>query len=423
MLVFPQEKRVLSLKETITLGLQNSRELKVTRLSLDSAQLKVDEQLLNRTPSLMLSGSYTRLSSIDPYSLATPFGTFNLTENILDSYAMKLSLTQPIFTGFRLNALHSAAIIGVEATKKRIDGDARNFALKVEEQYWQLFKAKQMKEMLEENIKQIKSHLRDVNNFYQQGMATRNDVMKVEVQLSEIELQLIEATNGIKIANSYLNSLIGLPLDQEISLLDQPMVSDYSVTTLEELITEAQQNRNEVGMVNDMLRAGEEYTAAASSGFYPQVFAVANYNYSNPNQRYFPTTAEFKGSWDVSIAAQMELNFFKSQNTREQAEIEIRKAEESKLMLLDGIALEVKQNYLNLLKAKDKLKASERQVEQSTENLRITNEQFKKGLTGNSEVLDAETMDIMAKTNKIQSVVDLMLAQAKLERALGRDKN
>ena len=54
--------------------------------------------------------------------------------------------------------------------------------------------------------------------------------------------------------------------------------------------------------------------------------------------------------------------------------------------LKDGITLEVTQNYLNLLKAKERVLASNQSVHQAEENYRVTNETFKNGLALNSDL-------------------------------------
>jgi outer membrane protein len=54
------------------------------------------------------------------------------------------------------------------------------------------------------------------------------------------------------------------------------------------------------------------------------------------------------------------------------------------------------------------------------ENLRMTRERFKQGVALNRDVLDADAALLQAKVNRTQAAIDLVLAQARLEKALGR---
>ena len=83
------------------------------------------------------------------------------------------------------------------------------------------------------------------------------------------------------------------------------------------------------------------------------------------------------------------------------------------------MTLEVTQSYLTFNQAKEKIRLSQLGVEQANENLRITQEKFKSGLTTNSEMIDAEVAQLQAELQLTQSFVDYELAQAKLEKAVG----
>jgi outer membrane protein len=61
-------------------------------------------------------------------------------------------------------------------------------------------------------------------------------------------------------------------------------------------------------------------------------------------------------------------------------------------------------------------------VEQASENLRVTREKFKAGLTTNSELLDAEVAQHQARLQLLQSLVDSELAEARLEKAIGENR-
>jgi len=91
-------------------------------------------------------------------------------------------------------------------------------------------------------------------------------------------------------------------------------------------------------------------------------------------------------------------------------------------MLKDGVTLEVTQSYLAFNQAKENIQLSQLEVDQASENLRVTHEKFKAGRTTNSEMLDAEVALLQAKLQLTQSLVDFELAQAKLEESVGMER-
>jgi outer membrane protein len=418
---FAQDSRKLTLEESIQIGLKNSELIHSSQMKVNYAKARLSEVNTYRLPSLKLNASYTRLSEIDPFVLNTPFGNFNISPSIVNNYNIKLSLQQPIFTGFKLASSSNIAEYNYEAQKQVYTKDEQKLILDIKTAYWNLFKVIKVKSVVDENIDLIKAHLSDVKNFYENGISTKNDVLKVQVQLAEAQLRQIDADNGVKLARSSLNNVIGLPLSTNIVVQSDVKTEDDTVPDLDQLIGEAMENRPELKEMDFRLKAGESGVTLAESNWYPQVYLAGNYNYARPNQRIFPLEDKFNGTWDVSVGLSWDIwNWLSTSDQTEQAEAQYEQVKDGYKSLKDGISLEVTQNYLNVLKAKERILASGQSVHQAEENYRVTDETFKNGLALNSDLLDAEFALLQAKTNYVQSLADYELAKASLEKSIGK---
>jgi len=112
-----QNSLTLTVDQAVETGFANNKALKISFYGLKGAEAKLNEVGTSRYPSLSLSAVYTRLSEVDPFSIVTPFGTFNLAPSIVNSYTTKLTLAQPLFTGFRLSSAVDLADIGLQNAK------------------------------------------------------------------------------------------------------------------------------------------------------------------------------------------------------------------------------------------------------------------------------------------------------------------
>jgi outer membrane protein TolC len=419
--VSAQEVRNLTLDESIQVGLQNSELIHSSKMKVNYAEARLSEINTNRLPSLKLNASYTRLSEIEPYILTTPFGSFDLVPSIFNNYNIKLSLQQPLFTGFKLLSSSDIAEYNYEAQKQNYTKDEQQLVLDIKNAYWNLFKVIKVKSAVDENIDLINAHLTDIKNFFDQGLATKNDVLKVQVQLAEAQLRQIDAKNNVELARSSLNNIIGLPLSTNTSVQSDVSITEEPVPDLDQLIKEAMENRPELKAMDFQLKAGESGITLAQSNWYPQIYLTGNYYYSRPNQRIFPAEDKFKGTWDVGVGLSWDIwNWLSTSDQTKEAEAQYEQVKDSYKSLKDGITLEVTQNYLNLLKAKEKVTTADQSVHQAEENYRVTDETFKNGLILNSDLLDAEFALMQAKTNYVQSVADYELAKANLEKSIGK---
>ena len=417
---FAQDKVTLTLDQSIQTGLQNSRRINSSKMKIKSAEAKVSEINSSRLPSLSFNGSYTRLSSIDPFSISTPFGDFDLTQNINNNYNLKLSLQQPIFTGFKLKSAYEIAEFNSMAVKEEYSQTEQQLILDIKTAYWNLYKANKIKKVVDENVDQIKAHLKDAENLFNQGLATNSDLLKVKVQLAEAQLRQIDAKNAVKLAMTNLSNIIELPLTTEIEVSEELPAETDGIDSLENLTAMALDNRPELKAMTYRVKASETGIDLAQSGWFPQVYLVGDYYYSNPNSRYFPVEKKFKDSWDVSVSLSFDIwNWNKTGNQTTEAEADFEQAKDSYKILKDAVTLQVTQNYLNLEQAKEKLVVSKTSVEQAEENYRVASELFKQGLMTNSDLLDVEVALLQTKSNNVQTIVDYEIAKANLERATG----
>jgi len=390
-------------------------------MKVNYAEARLSEINTNRLPSLKLNASYTRLSEIEPFILTTPFGSFDIVPSIVNNYNIKLSLQQPLFTGFKLLSSSDIAEYSYEAQKQNYTRDEQQLVLDIKNAYWNLFKVIKVKSAVDENVDLINAHLTDIKNFFDQGLATKNDVLKVQVQLAEAQLRQIDAKNNVELAKSSLNNVVGLPLSTNISVQTDVSITEEPISDLDQLIKEAMENRPELKAMDFQLKAGESGITLAESNWYPQIYLTGNYYYSRPNQRIFPAEDKFNGTWDVGVGLSWDIwNWLSTSDQTKEAEAQYEQVKDSYKSLKDGITLEVTQNYLNLLKAKEKVTTANQSVHQAEENYRVTDETFKNGLVLNSDLLDAEFALMQAKTNYVQSVADYELAKANLEKSIGK---
>jgi outer membrane protein len=274
--------------------------------------------------------------------------------------------------------------------------------------------------VIDENVEQVKAHLEDIRNLLAQGLAMKNDMLKVEVQLSNVQLLQIDAKNAVRLAMVSLNSLIGLPLDAEIQLKSRIELEERQFAELNVVVQKAFENRPEVKATEYRVKASEAGVTLARSGWYPQIFLTGNYYYARPNSRILPAEDRFKETWDVGVGVSLDFwNWKTTVHQTTQAEAQLSQARDALGQIKDAITLEVTQNYLNCLQAKERIAVAEQGVKQAEENYRTTSERFKSGLALNSDLLDAEVSLLQAKTNYTQSRVDYVLAQARLQKVVG----
>jgi len=421
------QKRPLSLEEAIAVGIEASPGLHASRMRAESMAAKSREVGAGRLPSLKLGAGYTRLSEVPPFEVNLPIfpNPIVVSQYYFNNFNLRLSLQQPLFTGFRLQAGTESARMLEKSANQDLENERSEFIFAVKSAYWGLARARELEKVIDENIRQVGEHLKDVRAFFEQGLLTRNEVLRVELELSNAEIMRIDAQNSAEVALTALNSLMGWPLETEVELTTS---ADSQVAQLpaaedpgkKSLVETALSNRPELKSAEFRIKASEFTLKAARAGYYPQVFLSGNYYYLRPNPRILPALDKFKGTWDLAISVSFDLwNWGQTKSQAEQAQAQLAQARDARKLLEDQAVLEVTQSRLGLTRAREKVRVAGQAIAQAEESLRINREKFKQGVALNTDVMDAEVALLQVQMNRTQAAIDLALAQARLEKALG----
>ena len=422
--LFAQTQK-LTLKESIEIGMKNSKELRISHSKLVSASAQETAANSFLLPQLNFSAAYMRLSNVPAFSVFLPPlipKPITISPVILDNWTMKLSLQQPLFTGFKLMSLSKAAKFNYEAAVSDFNNDKNNEALKIQSAFWNYYKAQQNDKVLDENLQQIKQHLDDTKNFEANGLATKNDLLKLEVQYSSTQLQKIEADNNLDIARMTFNQTIGLPLDAKTEIEAGELSTEQVNYNPEDLLSEAKSKRGELKSLQYRVDASSKNISAAQSAWFPALYLIGDYYYSKPNSRFLPAVNEFKNTWDVGVQLSWSLwnwGYTSSQTTiAEQNKIQ---AETSLSEMKDAVDIEVYQNYLTFKRAYDKVNVARLGVKQAEENYRMIKEKYNTQVASSTDLIDAETALLSAKTSYVNSLVDYELAKVRLDKSVGKE--
>lgn len=412
-----------TLEQSLEMGLKNSKNLKISQSKVIGAEAKRKEAGSLMLPKLSLGASYTRLSEVDPFQVNVPFSPvpIKIQDAVLNNYNFGLTVQQPLFTGLKLHSQWEAAKYNIKAQEAEYIKDTNEEALKIQTAFWNFYKAQKVLNLINENLSALEKHLNDTKNFLNNGLATKNDYLKIEVQFSNLKLKKIDAENNVNLARLNFNRTIGIELDKqiEISVVEsQQPINNYKY---ENLLTEAFESREELKSINYRIYAGEKNVTAANSGWFPSVYLFGHFYYNKPNQRIMPLKDEFSEAWDVGVSLNWDLwDWGNTSSKAVQAEQQLIQTQTSFEQLKETIQTEVYHNYLKLISEKEKVEVGKLSVNSAEENYRITKEKYSQQLATSTDLIDAETDLLNAQTQLTTSLVDFELAKVNLEKSVGR---
>ena len=428
---YAQSINVLTLADAIKIGQENSRVLKISSAKVDGVKAKANEASTSLLPSVKLMAGYQRLSEVDPFQISVPFSPkpIEVAPSVLNNYTARVAVQQQLFTGFKLESNSRAADLLEQASEFDLRNDKADLSLSITTAYWTLYQVLEVRKFIDENVGRLLTNEDDVKNLLKAGMATRNDLLKIQLQLNNARLAQIDATNDVQLAMMNLNNIMGQDLETSLQLSSQPAVPLEpegkplklgETPGRENLFAKALNNRADLRAMESRVEAAKASVTAMQGNWFPQIFLAGGYTYARPNQRYQPTKDAFKGTWDIGVNLSFDiLNWGATAHQVDQAKAQHAQTELMYQQMKENVSLEVKRQSLAMLRAKEKVGVAMLAIEQADENQRTTNDKFKQGLATSTELLDANVTLLQAKTNYSGALVEHEVARARLTKTVG----
>ncbi|MEX1139082.1 MAG: TolC family protein [Bacteroidota bacterium] len=415
-----QEARGVTLAEVLEAAVGRHPSLRIAEARRDAAAGRVSELRSGYFPQLKLTGRAAYLSDVPEFSI--PFISEPLFPSIRNNYGARLSLQQNLFTGYRLGGSVDMAEANALAQQYDYERDQSDFTLGVVMAYWGLYRAERVVEVLNQSVDQVSAHVADIRRFRQQGLATEADVLKVETQLSEINVKAIQARGNLKIAQMNLNSLMGHPLEDPVRAVDHPFADSVRAAAMDlgVIIRTARSRRPEVAAMEQRKVMQSAALTAANAGWYPFVVLSANLDHARPNQRIIPPKDQWETTWDIGLQFQWNIwDWFATSAQADQARAQLMQAEAALDQVNDAVALEAAQSYFTLQEATERIGAAELGRKQATESHRVMSERFAQGLASSTDLLDAETALLQARLTETQAVSEYAIQRERYRKSLG----
>jgi outer membrane protein TolC len=415
-----QDKKSLSLKEAITLSIQNSKELKLSQARIDAAVASVKTADNAQLPDLDVSGSYLRINNpnVDlklKSDSASSGGSSTPKVNQL-AYGMA-TLSLPIFSGFIIQSRKASARYLAEAAKLDADNDREEIIQNTVNAYSNLYKSQQAVALVQENLKQQQQRVTDFSNLEKNGIMARNDLLKAQLQQSNVEVSLLEAESNLKLANISMNLLLGLPdatvLEIDMNTFDQPLpAGSKAVTEWEQL---ALQNRKDAAALSAREKAATAGVKAAKGAYYPSVGLSAGYVAA-----YIPNVLTVTNAVNAGIGVKYSASsLWKNSSKVAEAKVQLQEVQVNEQLLADNIHITVNTAYQNYLVNQKKIDMYQKAIDQSEENYKIVKNKQENNLATTTDLLEADVANVQAKLNRAFAKADAMVSYTKLLETAG----
>lgn len=342
--------RELTLDQALQIAVEGNPDLRIKELELKKKELEIAKSKKDFLPILTAGDSY------------------DLREN---DNNMSLGASLPLYTGGRLsNRLelskldHQVEISEAELLKL---GIRERVILK----YFEILNIEKQIEIADVVLESLNKQRKRLNSLYEGGkLIPKSELLKVELDILTTETSKLREKNEREIAKYELKILLGVGLDEEISLKEFDYLGvDLDRYNLEEEMKAALAGGNRAEIEEVRLREANLEKELAKAEFKPDVSLDWTYNRID---RAEDSDFDDDTGWVLSLRASWELfSWGSSIDNLRQSEYLVEQAVVDHDRNMDEIRLDIRQKYREMRILYMEVEASEKNLALSKENLKI----------------------------------------------------
>ncbi len=411
--VHAQLPQKIALQQAIDMSIANNNSLKIANAKIIDASTNVQEAKERQLPSASVTASYLRLAGAK-LDLKNSVAGGNGPKVNQALYAL-VNVSMPIYAGGKIKYGIEAAKYLEEAAKLSVENDKQEITFNTIAAYTNLYKAGAVVYVLNENLKTAQQRDATFGRLEQNGLLAKNDLLKAQLQTSNIELSLLDAENNFNLAKINMAIMLGLPENTNIALDSSFVNASQNLKPFLDYENLALQNRKDVKIIGIQKKANTVGIKSAKADAYPTVALTGGYINAD-----IPKTLSITNALNIGVGVQYNLaNLWKSNTKLAQAKSREIQLAATENILNDGIRLQVNKDYQNLLLAKKKIDVYEKAIAQALENARITKNKYDNNLVSITELLEANDALLQTKLVVAAAKADAALAYNKLLETTG----
>lgn len=445
----------LTLEEAVRMALERNRDVRDARLALESAEERVGEAWASVFPSVDLSASFTRSLTVPKTFIpaiifdpdAAPDELIGVQFGADNSWSTQIRVEQPLF--------QAGAFIGVGAAaryealqREMLRGRQHGVVTRVRIAYYDVLLAQERVRLTENTVRRVRETLEETQALNRAGLASDYDVLRLQVELGNVEPELRRAQNRVLQARRALAVELGLDaldsLEVEGSLAEMHVgrvadndaaggnggvlrftgLADPEAMAADEVVALALERRSDLRQLELMERLRHTELRLEQAEYLPKVSLFGIYLINaqeNGSPDFFGESARQR-SYGRQVGVQVTLPLFsgfKRPARIGQKKAALAQAETQLRFAADQAEHQVRTLLEQVEEARRRADAQRLAVAQAQRGFEIASAQYREGLGSQLEVTDAEVALRQSEFNYAESVYEYLVARARLDEAVG----
>jgi len=412
-----QTDRPLSIEEAMQLAIEHHPQLKISADQVSIAQQQTEVVRLQQLPSVSASAKAFYQGDV----LILDKNLSKLATVAMPHFGNSLSVqaSELIFKGGLVQKSIQLASLSEQLATLDLQRDRQNIKLLIISNYLDLYKLNNQLEVYQNNKRLAQERLANVKKFYAQGMVTRNEIIRGELQIKNLDQAILTLANDKQILNYQLVRALGLP-DGEVIIPTETLATPDQPETKDYFLQLAHSTNPQLKAAETQIAMAEKNVEIIKTDLLPAISAFTGYSAQRPVTTSTPALDVYSNTWQGGVSVNYNIdNLYKSKENIKLGELRRQQAADAYTLTLQNVDTAVNAAYLKYNEMIARLQIAGEAKTLADENYKIIEAKFLNQLAIQAEMTDASNQKLEAALQEVNAEISVLFQYYNLMKTVG----
>ncbi|UKB85531.1 TolC family protein [Chryseobacterium sp. MEBOG06] len=416
-LFFSQQIKQMTAGEVAELAVQNHQQLKVSAQNIDIAKQSINVTKLQQLPTITASTSQFYLGNAAAIDKDFSNSTKVQMPHYGSSYAVQA--TQLIFKGGLVNKSIEMAGLREQISELDLEKNKQDVKFLVISNYLDVYKIVNQEEVFQNNKKLAQERLKNIQKFYQQGMVTRNEVIRGELAIKNLDQGILTLSNNKKILNYNLDIALGLPADTEI-VPTESLESKEAGIGMEYYTNLAYEKNPQLKSAKKNIDIADKNIEIIKTDNAPTIAGFGGYTLQRPVTTRNPVLDMYSGGWQTGVSLSYNIDtLYKTKEKVKLGELQKTQANDAVTLVQQNVDMGVNAAYTKYQEAIQQADILNDSKKLAEENYKITEAKYLNQLAVQAEMIDAQNQKLQSELDYANAEINVLYQYYNLLKSTG----
>ncbi len=437
----------LTLSQCIEIALEQNHKRRISKLAVDTAEYQHRQALSSFWPQVSFDMAYNRQD--EDVNFIFPANTYNynitlppsmggatisgqttvpeqdVTVMDRESVVSSLKVTYPLFTGgLRSNAV-KAAESNVKAAVHALRRTELELVRDVQRLYYGAVLARRLADIGGKTLIRLETTTELTERLYKggSGSVTRLDHLRSLVVLESARCIVERLTSNVELSKAALGNTMGLKWDTPLTLAETSIPFVALEADVDRLVADTYRFNPDWKRLAAGLDAAQALVNKERSARWPKVALSGTlWRWDNDLDGEGFATDENVEGWSVGVGFQMPLfSGFMTTNKILESKARLKKMESNRILLKEGLALQVKHGVIRMGRSQKIREASLKAAGHAKEHRELAVRAYMNELISTEEVIESQIVEALARARSETAQYETAVARFDIDFIVGQE--